>query len=67
MPTASERPRLSDADLSPLLTLLKGADSVELKLTVPDSERRPTVMALGMDSLQYFSRSRSGSRSEVSL
>jgi hypothetical protein len=67
MPTASERPRLSDADLSSLLTLLKGAGSVELKLTVPDSERRPTVMALGLDLLEYFSRSRSGSRSEVSL
>jgi hypothetical protein len=45
MPTAG-------ADLSRLLTLLKGADSVELKLTVPDSERRSTVMALGMDPLE---------------
>jgi hypothetical protein len=52
MPTAGERPQLSDADLSRLLTLLKGADSVELKLTVPDSERRSTVMALGMDPLE---------------
>jgi hypothetical protein len=30
MSTAGERPQLSDADLSRLLTLLKGADSVEL-------------------------------------
>jgi hypothetical protein len=36
MPTTSKRPRrLSDEDLQQLLTLLKGADSAELKLTVP--------------------------------
>jgi hypothetical protein len=53
MPAASGRARrLSDADLQRLLELLKGADSVELKLTVPDSERRSTVTALGMDPLK---------------
>jgi hypothetical protein len=52
MPVASKRPhRLSDADLERLLPLIKGADSVELKLTVPDSEQRATVTALGMDPL----------------
>jgi hypothetical protein len=52
MPARSKQPRrLSDADLQQLLELTKGADSVELKLTVPDSERRSTVMALGMDAL----------------
>jgi hypothetical protein len=36
MPTTSKRPRrLSDEDLQQVLTLLKGADSAELKLTVP--------------------------------
>jgi hypothetical protein len=52
MPTDGGGPNLSDADLGRLLKLLKGADSVELKLTVPDSERRSTVMELGMDPLQ---------------
>jgi hypothetical protein len=52
MPATSKQPRrLSDADLKQLLELTKGADSVELKLTVPDSERRSTVTALGMDPL----------------
>jgi hypothetical protein len=52
MPQTSKRPRrLSDADLERLLRLIKGADSVELKLTVPDSEQRATVAALGMDPL----------------
>jgi hypothetical protein len=52
MPQASKRPRrLSDAELEQLLNLTRDADSVELKLTVPDSERRATVTALGMDPL----------------
>jgi hypothetical protein len=52
MPQASRRPRrLTDAELEQLLELTRDADSVELKLTVPDSERRATVTALGMDPL----------------
>jgi hypothetical protein len=52
MPTTSRRPRrLTDAQLEQLLALTKHADSVELKLTVPDSERRSTVTTLGMDPL----------------
>jgi hypothetical protein len=52
MPTTSRQPRrLTDAQLEQLLALTKHADSVELKLTVPDSERRSTVTALGMDPL----------------
>ena len=52
MPATKQRPRrLSDAELGQLLALTKDADSVELKLTVPDSERRSTVTALGMDPL----------------
>jgi hypothetical protein len=52
MPATSKRPRrLSDAELQQLLALTRDADSVELKLTVPDSERRATVTALGMDPL----------------
>ena len=52
MPATKQRPRrLSDAQLEQLLALTTDADSVELKLTVPDSERRSTVTALGMDPL----------------
>ena len=52
MPATRRRPRrLSDAQLEQLLDLTKRADSVELKLTVPDAERRSTITALGMDPL----------------
>jgi len=43
--------RLSPAKLREVLALIKGADSVELKVTVPDSDQRSTVKALGMDPL----------------
>jgi hypothetical protein len=52
MPTPARRPRrLTDVQLQEMLALASHADSVELKLTVPDSERRSTVTALGMDPL----------------
>ena len=35
-----------------LLELIKGADTVELKLTVPESDQQSTVAALGMDPLE---------------
>jgi hypothetical protein len=41
----------SDSELVELLGLIGGADSVELKLTVPDADRRATVEALGLDPL----------------
>jgi hypothetical protein len=44
--------RLTDAQLEAMLALTQHADSVELKLTVPDSEARSTVNALGMDPLE---------------
>jgi len=49
--TRRTRP-LSDADLGRLLELMKGADSVELKLTVVDSDIRSAVAGLGMDPLE---------------
>jgi hypothetical protein len=49
--TSKQPKRLSEADLQRLLALLHGADSTELKLTVPDSEQRSAVTALGMDPL----------------
>jgi hypothetical protein len=38
-------------DLSKLLALIERSDSVELKLTVPDSERQSAIAALDMDPL----------------
>jgi hypothetical protein len=52
MPTTGRLPRrLSDEDLQKMLALTKDADSVELKLTVPDANQRSAVTALGMDPL----------------
>ena len=45
------RPALSDADLDELLALVKGADTVELKLTVPESDLYATRDALGLDPI----------------
>jgi hypothetical protein len=49
MPLAA--PALSDDALVEMLSLMKDADSVELKLTIPESSQRSTVEALGMDPL----------------
>lgn len=45
-------PALSDDRLAELLDLVKGSDTVELKLTVPDSDIRSAGQALGMDPLE---------------
>jgi hypothetical protein len=53
MATATKpRPALSDEDLVTLLGLMEDADSVELKLTVPEGHQRSAVVALGMDPLE---------------
>jgi hypothetical protein len=44
-------PMLSDDGLGELIALLKGADSVELKLTVPDTRLSENAVALGIDPL----------------
>lgn len=51
--TAAEQvmPALSAGQLAELIAEVQQADSVELKLTVPNSARRSTVAALGMDAL----------------
>ena len=49
--TGSTAPALSAKELSEVLTLLPGADSVELKVTVSDVRRRSVVQSLGMDIL----------------
>jgi hypothetical protein len=43
---------MSDAQLVELAGLIKDADSVELKLTVPESDQRSAVSALEMDPLE---------------
>jgi hypothetical protein len=50
--TAKQWSALSDEQLTRLLSLLRGADSVELKLTVPEGHYRSAAAALGMDPLQ---------------
>jgi hypothetical protein len=47
----AEPPRLSDEDLIRVLELAKQSDSVELKLTVPDSDQRAVATALDLDPL----------------
>jgi hypothetical protein len=42
----------SGEDLTQLLALIKEADSVELKLTVPETDQRSAVASLGLDPLQ---------------
>ena len=56
MATAEKAPGLTDQQLQEILGLIEGADSVELKLTVPDEDRRSTVQALGLDALDCYIR-----------
>jgi len=51
MASAPATPALSDTERAELLALTKGADSVELKLTVPLSDRSRAGAALGVDPL----------------
>jgi hypothetical protein len=44
--------RLDESQLNELLELLKGADSVELKLSVAEERHRSTTVALGMDVIE---------------
>lgn len=45
------RPAMSDTQLAEVMSLLRGSDTVELKLTVPDSEQRAAIRGLGLDAL----------------
>ena len=45
-------PKIADDELARLLDLIGGADSVELKVTVPDSDHRSAVQALGIDPVE---------------
>ena len=53
MPAATKTPpTFTPEQLAELVALIKGADSVELKLTVPESSHASTVAALGLDPLE---------------
>src|SRR5215831_8002987 len=49
--TAPARTTLTDEQVAELVALIKGSDSVELKLTVPEEHQRSTLAALGVDPL----------------
>ncbi len=44
-------PALSDEQLAEMMAVMKSADSVELKVTIPESIQRSTLQALGIDPL----------------
>jgi hypothetical protein len=48
---AKRRAQLSDRELAQALDLSAGADSVELKLTVPEADHRSAITALELDPL----------------
>ena len=50
--TAVTSPRLTDEQQAELLEIAKGADSIELKLTVPEADHASTAAALGLDPLE---------------
>ncbi len=47
----SARPALSDSQLAELMSLLRGSDTVELKLTIPAEQQRSAIRGLGLDPL----------------
>ncbi len=49
-------PRLDDEQIAGIVAMLGDVDSVELKLTIPDAERRGTVESLGVDPLDAYLR-----------
>jgi hypothetical protein len=51
MPATEAPKRLVPPELEEMLRLVGDADSVELKLTVPDEDRRSAAQALGIDPL----------------
>src|SRR6059058_929450 len=52
MTTSTEsRSAFTDEQFAELVDLIKDSDTVELKLTVPESHQRSTAAALGMDPL----------------
>ncbi|HWC30603.1 MAG TPA: adenylate cyclase [Dehalococcoidia bacterium] len=52
MTATTERPGLAGDQLVELMALMRGSDSVELKLTVPEVQQRSTIASLGIDPLE---------------
>jgi hypothetical protein len=52
MSTAKRLTELSGDELTQLLVLMRGADTVELKVTLPESAHRSAIAALGLDPLE---------------
>ena len=52
MTATAVAPQLTNDQLSELLALIKDSDSVELKLTVPDTNLSEAAVALDMDPLE---------------
>jgi hypothetical protein len=50
-PATPAKPTLTDEQFVKLAALVKDADSVELKLTIPQAAHRTTIASLGMDPL----------------
>ena len=50
--TSDARLRIRDEDLPELLRLIKGADSVELKLSIPTENQRATITGLPLDPVE---------------
>ena len=48
---AAATPNLTEEQFEELSTLIGGADTVELKLTVPEADQRSTITALALDPL----------------
>ncbi len=51
-PPASDETRLTHTQLLNVMDLIQGADSVELKLTVQETEHRATIAALPLDPVE---------------
>src|SRR5215207_9070570 len=51
MTSTAALPAFARDDIGELVALIRGADTVELKLTVPEQDQRSTVTALGMDPI----------------
>ena len=49
--TSTTTARLSDGQVEDLVALIKDADSVELKLTIPEENQRSAILALNLDPL----------------
>ena len=47
----SAHPALTDAQVAEMMDLLRGSDTVELKLTVPADQQRAAIRSLGLDAL----------------